>query len=460
MELLRCVAEICCGESPQKPRPLVQPGPGVTGAPAPPSQVALTGRRRSLLVGINYFGTQNELHGCVSDVQRMLPLLDKLGFPSDAESRRVLVDAPDWPQHLHPTLANMRQGIAWLTSDAQPGDSLLFHYSGHGGRMPRSDGRSEWHETLCPVDMDAEGMLLDSELFETLVRPLPSGCRLTCILDSCHSDGVLDLPFIFVGTQENLASALAGEAAQMVMSKNWLQDWQAWQESDDPAMLLSDAASMGMDLWSLWGKYSETREANEQGFRTDEAENEGVAVGEVVAFTGCASEQTSADVGDVGAQFQLQPTLGAANAGGHLLLEGAGRAGGALTSAFIEAMQTQGEETYVQLLEHLRQRLDSAGFSQVPQLASSLVLDLNTPFSVDKITPPPQPGQMPSKSMDRDMPGYGGYGCTDQNQGSVFSDMLTGVQNMLMAEEATELMEEAGSRASSGRNRIFYKPVS
>ena len=238
--------------------------------------------------GINYFGTQNELHGCVSDVQRMLPLLDKLGFPSDAESRRVLVDAPDWPQHLHPTLANMRQGIAWLIQDAQPGDSLLFHYSGHGGRMPRSDGRSEWHETLCPVDMDAEGMLLDSELFETLVRPLPSGCRLTCLLDSCHSGGVLDLPFIFVGTQENLASALAGEAAQMVMSKNWLQDWQAWQDSDDPAMLLSDAASMGMDLWSLSGKYSETREANEQGFRTDEAENAGVAVA-----PRCSQQETS-----------------------------------------------------------------------------------------------------------------------------------------------------------------------
>ena len=33
-----------------------------------------------------------------------------------------------------------REGIAWLTADAQPGDCLLFHYSGHGGRMPRSDG--------------------------------------------------------------------------------------------------------------------------------------------------------------------------------------------------------------------------------------------------------------------------------------------------------------------------------
>ncbi|CAE7209927.1 pca1 [Symbiodinium natans] len=305
MELLRCAAQICCGESPAQPKPGVL---GSTAAPvpsvAPPSQVTLTGRRKSLLVGINYFGTQNELHGCVSDVQRMLPLLDQLGFPSNAESRRVMVDTPDWPQQLHPTLANMRQGIAWLTQDAQPGDSLLFHYSGHGGRMPRTDGRSEFHETLCPVDMDAAGMLLDSELFETLVRPLPSGCRLTCILDSCHSGGVLDLPFIFVGTQENLASALAGEAAQMAMSKNWLQDWQAWKDSDDPAMLLSDVASMGMDLWGLWGKYNETRGANEQGFRTDEAENAGIAVGEVVAFTGCASEQTSADVGDVGSQFQ------------------------------------------------------------------------------------------------------------------------------------------------------------
>lgn len=35
---------------------------------------------------------------------------------------------------------------------------------------------------------------------------------------------------------------------------------------------------------------------------------------EVMAFTGCASEQTSADVGDVNQQFQLQPMEGA-NAG-------------------------------------------------------------------------------------------------------------------------------------------------
>ena len=29
---------------------------------------------------------------------------------------------------------------------------------------------------------------------------------------------------------------------------------QVWRDDDDPAMLLSDVAAMGMDLWGLWGK--------------------------------------------------------------------------------------------------------------------------------------------------------------------------------------------------------------
>lgn len=92
-------------------------------------------------MGINYVGSSNELHGCVADVQRMLGLLDRMGFPDGPQERRVLVDSPQWPSHSTPTLANMRAGIAWLTADAQPGDCLLLHYSGHGGRVPRSDGR-------------------------------------------------------------------------------------------------------------------------------------------------------------------------------------------------------------------------------------------------------------------------------------------------------------------------------
>lgn len=438
MAFLKMLPFCCCEASPKVSTPGFRPEPATARSRA--SSVPLTGRKRSLLVGINYFGSENELHGCVADVHRMLDLLNRFGFPEDERSRRVLVDSPQWPKHLQPTLENMREGIAWLVADAQPGDCLLFHYSGHGGRMPRSDGSpSEWHETLCPVDMETEGMLLDTELFRSLVRPLPAGCRLTCILDSCHSGGVLDLPFLFVGTQENLASALAGEAVQMAMARNWLADWQSWQDDKDPDMLLSDVAGMGMDLWGLYNRY-QPGDAN--GFRSDEEENQGQAAAGVLAFTGCASEQTSADVGDVNQQFQLQRV---GDAGGHLLLESTSRAGGALTSAFVEAMLSllQGKEmSFVELLEHLRQRLSEGGFSQVPQLASSLVLDLHEPFSLDAALLPPC-----SDAGSKAVAGTTSRGAPQGTEGG-FTEMLMGAANGFFAaeavEEAVDLVEEAG----------------
>jgi hypothetical protein len=32
----------------------------------------------------------------------------------------------------------------WLVADAKPGDSLFFHYSGHGGRMKDPTCESRW----------------------------------------------------------------------------------------------------------------------------------------------------------------------------------------------------------------------------------------------------------------------------------------------------------------------------
>ncbi|CAE7570116.1 MCA1 [Symbiodinium sp. CCMP2456] len=338
------------------------------------------GRKKCLLIGINYYGSQNELHGCVDDVHRMLPVLEQLGFPhaEDDSSCRILLDSPEWRMDRRPTLANIRAGISWLVAGAQAGDTFFLHYSGHGGRMPREDGRGDWHETLCPVDMDEAGMLLDSELFASLVQPLPSGCRLTCILDACHSAGALDLPYIFMGTPENIKKALAGEAVQMAMSKSWLRDFERWEVAEDPTALLADVASMGMGLWDMWRRYKGATSSNQNGFCADEPNNIGRAVGEVIAITGCASDQTSADVGDVHSEFDLKPSQG----GGHLRVSRTS-AGGALTSAFIEAMDaSQGRVTYLNLLEHLRGRLADAGYSQVPQLASSLLLDLKQCFSL------------------------------------------------------------------------------
>lgn len=74
----------------------------------------------------------------------------------------------------------------------------MFHFSGHGSsqldnNMDEIDGCDE---TLCPVDYETQGMLLDDEINATIVRPLPHGAKLHAIIDACHSGTVLDLPFV------------------------------------------------------------------------------------------------------------------------------------------------------------------------------------------------------------------------------------------------------------------------
>ena len=87
-------------------------------------RVQLPGKRKSVLVGINYFGSDGELGGCIADVKRMMPLLAQQGFPSDEEHQLVLLDDHNWPALRRPTLANMRKAIRWLTHDVQTGQAL------------------------------------------------------------------------------------------------------------------------------------------------------------------------------------------------------------------------------------------------------------------------------------------------------------------------------------------------
>lgn len=92
----------------------------------------------------------------------------------------------------------MRMALYWLVQGCQPGDSLVFHYSGHGSRQRNYNGDEVdgYDETLCPLDFETQGMIVDDEINATIVRPLPHGVKLHAIVDACHSGTVLDLPFL------------------------------------------------------------------------------------------------------------------------------------------------------------------------------------------------------------------------------------------------------------------------
>jgi len=68
---------------------------------------------------------------------------------------------------LVPTKANMIRAMQWLVQDANPHDSLFFHYSGHGGQTKDLDGDEEdgQDEVIYPVDYKKAGHIVDDELF-------------------------------------------------------------------------------------------------------------------------------------------------------------------------------------------------------------------------------------------------------------------------------------------------------
>lgn len=173
-----------------------------------------TGRRKALLVGINYFGQQGELRGCVNDVRNMSRYLSE-NFGYAREDMVTLTDDQQNPVSI-PTKENIIRAMRWLVNDVRPNDSLFFHYSGHGGQTRDLSGDEEDgnDEVIYPLDYKTAGHIVDDDMHALLVSPLQAGVRLTAIFDSCHSGSVLDLPYIY-STQGVLKEPnLAKEAGQ------------------------------------------------------------------------------------------------------------------------------------------------------------------------------------------------------------------------------------------------------
>jgi hypothetical protein len=87
-----------------------------------------TGRRKALLIGINYFGQKGELRGCINDVRNVSTFLNER-YNYKWEDMVILTDDQRDPRKV-PTKANMIKAMQWLVKDAQPNDSLFLHYSG------------------------------------------------------------------------------------------------------------------------------------------------------------------------------------------------------------------------------------------------------------------------------------------------------------------------------------------
>jgi hypothetical protein len=148
--------------------------------------------KRALLVGINYVGTQNELYGCINDINNVAAYLQGVrGYPSN--SFIVMSDVAA----RKPTRANILAGFKELLQGVRAGDEMWFHYSGHGAlqRDTNGDEESGADSCICPLDFNQSGFITDDVIRSVLATLVPAGARLFIVLDMCHSGTGCDLRY-------------------------------------------------------------------------------------------------------------------------------------------------------------------------------------------------------------------------------------------------------------------------
>jgi len=151
------------------------------------------GKRRALLIGINYKGIPNieELDGSHEDVFAIQDFIIKeQGFMK--EDINLLMD--DGVNDA-PTSENIYKGFYNLTNECEENDCVFVHFSGHAFQVADKNNDEEDHLDEVLVPIDTENSILDDYLYEYIFCKFKKGVTVTCLIDSCHSGSLFDLPY-------------------------------------------------------------------------------------------------------------------------------------------------------------------------------------------------------------------------------------------------------------------------
>lgn len=147
--------------------------------------------KKALLIGINYTGTQNELYGCINDVNSLKERILKQGFSDN--NITILTDLTTKKANR----VNILEEIKNLLLNSQAGDFLFLLYSGHGSytRDRNGDERNGYDEMIVSCDLKG---ILDDELKSLIQTYLKADVTLFALFDSCCSGSVLDLKYQYL----------------------------------------------------------------------------------------------------------------------------------------------------------------------------------------------------------------------------------------------------------------------
>lgn len=251
--------------------------------------------KRALIVGINYLGTSHALRGCLNDAHNMHDLLTSKGFEIELCLEK---DA---------TTKGIKDALLRLIAGVQPGDVIVFHYSGHGSQLPSSVEADGWEEIICPIDLDWVNNVITDDTLRAIFNQVPNGVNTTVILDCCHSGSGLDQDMSY--TSEVVTIPVVQDAAE----KRFLRP---------PPDIMERLKDRKEVAWST------SRDVNASA----------------LLIAGCQSNQTSADA----------------------FIDG--QAQGAATAALIKSVKANPLITYRKLLDEMTEFMVVNQYTQRPEL--------------------------------------------------------------------------------------------
>jgi hypothetical protein len=141
--------------------------------------------KKALLIGINYRNTDNELTGCINDINELKNILvKKCGYED------IMLVSED--EKIKPTKNNILKSLKNIINESEKCTEIWIHYSGHGTSVPdlNKDEADGYDEVLVPLDFQSNGFIIDDDLNLIISK---TKCNTYVTFDCCHSGSALDL---------------------------------------------------------------------------------------------------------------------------------------------------------------------------------------------------------------------------------------------------------------------------
>ncbi|KAJ2914995.1 hypothetical protein MD484_g5423, partial [Candolleomyces efflorescens] len=239
-----------------------------------------------------------------------------------------------------PTREEMFRSFSWLVEGAKKDDSLFFHFKDESGR--ELDGMDE---DIFPVDHEQAGDIIDDDLYKALVEPLPAGCRLTALFDSKADKH--EFPNISWTSSPVTLGLYSTCHTSCVLSptpqRRFIAPLAPFTWDDD-----------NYEQHSAHGRLRSISHISKRARRRGTA-----PPADVICFSACKDDETAADT---------------FNDNGSVAV-------GAMSYAFTRSLENNHDQTYDDLLAHLREILVPK-YEQKPQISCTIPLELERKFTL------------------------------------------------------------------------------